>query len=149
MTSFNAVNLFAEQLKRNIASEMFKTNLVITPSSLSQKGLYIQLSVLKTYPEGRVKTYDSTRTVRVRVSVRGTAESMTGLEMALDAIESLDDYLTQTPPNLEDGNGIKIPNTRIVTQINTEDSFIDSPDSITVQDVEDSRICLITIPREA
>lgn len=148
MKSYEALNFFAAQLKRHIASALFATHLVVTPSSFTQKGLFIQVAALKTYTEGKVPSYKSTRTLRVRVSVRGTAESSTGLEMALDAIEQLDSYLTKEPIHLENANGVAIPNTRIVTQINAEDSFIDSPDSTTVQDVEDSRTCLITIPTE-
>lgn len=145
MTSFNALKLFQEQLERHIASSSFKTKVVIAPSSVDERGLIIQLSVMKTFKEKQARAYNATRSVKVRLAVRGSAESMEGLEMALDAIEALDEYL-DLPIRLENENGVAIPNTRIITNITEEDSFIDSPDSIEVQDVEDIRIVVITIP---
>ena len=75
---------------------------------------------------------------------------MTGLQQAITAIEALDRYLSNWNLRLEvpDENGkIKyIANSRIIQAISQEDSFIDSPDSTAVQDVQDDRIVTITIP---
>jgi hypothetical protein len=93
----------------------------------------------------------ASRMLRVRVSVAGTAESLTGLEQALDAIEALDRYLVS--PNLrlevETGEGTiaALPNSRIVQDISQEDSFFDSPDSTESQDIQDDRIVTITMPQ--
>ena len=40
----------------------------------------------------------------------------------------------------------KIPNTRIRQVVSPDDSFIDSPDSVAVQDIEDVRFIYITVP---
>jgi hypothetical protein len=47
---------------------------------------------------------------------------------------------------LETESGLGIPNSRIIQTISEEDSFIDGPDSIAVQDVQDDRIIIITFP---
>lgn len=147
MTSYDALLLFRDQLERRVTADGCAVKVVLSPTSVKEKGIVIMLAVQKTYPEGKAPAYGATRAVRVRVSVQGTAESMTGLKMALSTIESLDDYIS--PENvirLEDSNGDYIPNTRIVTRISEDDSFLDSPDSTEVQDVEDVRTCLLTIP---
>jgi hypothetical protein len=149
LNSFEALNAFANQLERHIGGEGFHTKVVVTPSSVSEKGVVIKVSLLKTFTQATPPAAQWSRTLRVRVSVAGTAESMTGLRQALEAIEAVDSYLIS--PNLrletEDGNGV--PNSRITQAVSQEDSFIDSPDSTAVQDVQDDRIVTITIPREA
>jgi hypothetical protein len=90
------------------------------------------------------------------VQVSGRAESQTGLQQAVELIENLDKYLDSENLRLEEpieaANGMqsfaKIPNTRIIQTLSPEDSFIDSPDSTSVQDVEDNRTVEITIPME-
>jgi hypothetical protein len=87
--------------------------------------------------------------LRMRVSVAGTAESMTGLQQALEAIEALDGFFTQNNLRLEvskNGTYKGVPNSRIIQAISQEDSFFDSPDSTEVQDIQDDRIVTITIP---
>jgi hypothetical protein len=75
---------------------------------------------------------------------------MYGLAQALEAIEALDRYLVS--PNLrieaadETGKIKGVPNSRIIQAISQEDGFIDNPDSTAVQDVQDDRIVIITIP---
>ena len=149
LNSFEALNAFANQLERHIGGEGFHTKVVVTPSSVSEKGVVIKVSLLKTFTQTMPPAAQWGRTLRVRVSVAGTAESMTGLRQALEAIEAVDSYLMS--PNLrletEDGNGV--PNSRITQAVSQEDSFFDSPDSTAVQDVQDDRIVTITIPREA
>jgi hypothetical protein len=88
----------------------------------------------------------SSRMLRVRLQVAGTAESMTGLEQALDAIEALDRYLVAPGLRLEAETGEGVPDSRIIQEISREDSFFDDPDSTDVQDVKDDRIVTITIP---
>jgi len=106
--------------------------------------------LLKTYVQAQPPTARSSRTLRVRVSVAGTATSMTGLKQATMAIEALDEFFLRNSLRLEvqdKDDVIKlIPNSRIIQNISEEDSFIDSPDSTTVQDVQDDRIVIITIP---
>ena len=150
LNSFEALDAFAKQLERNITGEEFSTKVVVTPSSVNEKGLVIKVSLLKTFIESRPPAALSCRTLRFRVSVAGSAESMTGLKQATDAIEALDRYLASPCLRLETedgaGNIRGIPNSRIIQQISQEDSFMDSPDSISVQDVQDDRIVTITIP---
>ena len=43
----------------------------------------------------------------------------------------------------------KIPNTRILQRISQEDSFFYNPDSTDVQDVQDDRTVIITVPEES
>lgn len=159
MTSFDAMNLFAEQLKRNVANgKNYKTKVVVTPSSISEKGVVLKVSLLKTVPDQTYQAKSKQRTVRLRVQVAGRAESQTGLQQAVELIENLDKYLMSENLRLEEdktvesSNGmqsfVKIPNTRIIQTLSSEDSFIDSPDSTSVQDVEDNRIIDITIPME-
>ena len=149
LNSFEALNAFANQLERHIGGEGFHTKVVVTPSSVNEKGVVIKVSLLKTFTQATPPAAQTSRTLRVRVTVAGAAESMTGLRQALEAIEAVDSYLIS--PNLrletEDGNGV--PNSRITQAVSQEDSFIDSPDSTAVQDVQDDRIVTITIPREA
>lgn len=159
MTSYDAMNLFAAQLQRNVIDgKKYKTKVVITPSSIAEKGVVLKVSLLKTTPDAAYQAKTKQRTVRLRVQVSGRAESQTGLQQAVELIENLDKYLLQDCLRLEgelvEGeNGMnsfqKIPNTRIVQTLSPEDSFIDSPDSTAVQDVEDNRIITITIPMEA
>lgn len=157
MTSFDAMNLFAEQLKRNVANgKNYKTKVVVTPSSISEKGVVLKVSLLKTVPDQTYQAKSKQRTVRLRVQVAGRAESQTGLQQAVELIENLDKYLESENLRLEEpieaANGMqsfaKIPNTRITQNLSLEDSFIDSPDSTAVQDVEDNRAIEITIPME-
>lgn len=159
MTSFDAMNLFAEQLKRNVANgKNYKTKVVVTPSSISEKGVVLKVSLLKTVPDQTYQAKSKQRTVRLRVQVAGRAESQTGLKQAVELIENLDKYLMlenlrlEEDKTVESSNGmqsfVKIPNTRITQTLSPEDSFIDSPDSTSVQDVEDNRIIDITIPME-
>ena len=146
LNSFEALNLFAKQLERNISGEDFHTKVVVTPSSVSEKGVVIKVSLLKTFVQPEPPAARMGRTLRVRVSVAGTAESMTGLKQAVEAIEAVDNYLMSTDLRLESKNSIGIPFSRIIQKVSQEDSFVDSPDSIAVQDVQDDRIVLITIP---
>lgn len=157
MTSFDAMQLFADQLKRNVINgKKYKTKVVVTPSSVSEKGVILKVSLLKTVPDKTYQAKTKQRTVRLRVQVAGRAESQTGLQQAVELIENLDKYLESENLRLEESikaaNGMqsfaKIPNTRITQTLSPEDSFIDSPDSTSVQDVEDNRTIEITIPME-
>jgi hypothetical protein len=150
LSSFEALNAFAVQLERHIASEKFHTKVVVTPSSVDEKGMVIKVSLLKSFIQTVPKAIHASRMLRVRVSVAGTAESMTGLEQALDAVEALDRYLVSEGLRLEvkneEGEFVGVLNSRVIQAISQEDSFIDSPDSTEVQDVQDDRIVTITIP---
>jgi len=146
LNSFEALNAFAKQLERNIGGEGFNTKVVVTPSSVNEKGVVIKVSLLKTYVQSEPPAARYSRTLRVRVSVAGTSESMTGLKQAVEAIEALDNYLMSPNLRLETEDGKGVPNSRILQKTSEEDSFIDNPDSTAVQDVQDDRIVLITIP---
>ena len=157
MTSFNVMNLFVSQLERNIASsERCKTKIIITPSSVNEKGIVIKVSLLKTAPKQVYQAKRNARSVRLRVSVSGTVESLTGLEQAVELIQKLDSYLSTENLRLEETvegeNSMqtvsKIPNTRIQQIISNEDSFFSNPDSTDVQDVQDDRTVIITVPEE-
>jgi hypothetical protein len=150
LNSFEALNAFAAQLERHVTSEKFHTKVVITPSAVNEKGLVIKVSLLKSSLQTVPRMIHASRMLRVRVSVAGTAESLTGMEQALDAIEALDRYLVSEDLRLEtekDGEIYFVPNSRIVQEISQEDSFFDSPDSTEVQEIQDHRIITITIPQ--
>ena len=147
LNSFEALHAFAKQLERHIGGKTFHTKVVVTPSSVGEKGVVIKVSLLKTYIQGEPYAARSSRTLRVRVSVAGTAESMTGLRQAVEAIEAVDRYLVSPHLRLETESGAGIVNSRIVQAVSAEDSFIDSPDSTAVQDVQDDRVVTITIPQ--
>lgn len=154
MKTYEALTLFAAQLERNIRGTGFTTKVVVTPSSLREKGLVVAVSLLKTIPENMRLGRYTTRTVRVRVAVQGSLESQTGLEQACEAIERLDEYLSTPQLHLKEwketaeamGSEVAIPNTRIVQRLSAEDSFVDTPDSTEVHYADDDRIVLITIP---
>ena len=146
LNSFEALRAFAAQLERHVVSDRFHTKVVITPSSVDEKGMVIKVSLLKSFIQTVPRMIHASRMLRVRVSVAGTAESMTGLEQALEAIEALDRYFVSQDLRLETETGAGIPNSRIIQTISQEDSFIGDPDSTEVQDVEDNRIITITIP---
>lgn len=157
MKSYDVMTLFAQQLERSIASsDECKTKVVITPSSVNEKGVVIKVSLLKTFPDKEYQAKSKARSVRLRVSVCGTVESQTGLKMATGLIEKLDDFFEQDSLRLEEivegENSLqsvrKIPNTRITQQISKEDSFFSNPDSTDVQDVQDDRTVIITVPEE-
>jgi len=155
LNSFEALNAFAQQLERGIAiinKGAFQTKVVVTPSSINEKGVVIKVSILKTFIQSLPPAARSSRMLRVRVSVAGAAGSMTGLQHALEAIEALDRYLVSPDLRLEvtdkEGRVRGVPNSRIIQEISPEDSFMDSPDSISMQDVQDDRIVTITIPEE-
>ncbi|MDR0503494.1 MAG: hypothetical protein LBH16_09270 [Treponema sp.] len=151
LNSFDALNAFAQQLERNISGGSFKTKVIVTPSSVNEKGVVIKVSLLKTYIPAQPPAAMRSRELRLRVSVAGTAESMTGLKQAVEAVEALDRYLITPGLRLEIMNGSRVPvgisNSRIIQAVSAEDSFIDSPDSTAVQDVQDDRIVIITIPQ--
>ena len=158
MKSYDVMTLFAQQLERSIASsDECKTKVVITPSSVNEKGVVIKVSLLKTFPDKEFQAKSKARSVRLRVSVCGTVESQTGLKMATGLIEKLDDFFEQENLRLEEivegANSMqavrKIPNTRITHQISKEDSFFSNPDSTDVQDVQDDRTVTITVPEES
>ena len=146
LSGFDALNAFAKQLERHIGGEGFHTKVVVTPSSVNEKGVVIKVSLLKTFIEAVPAAARSSRTLRVRVSVAGTAESVTGLKQAVEAIEAVDRYMLTPGLRLETGDGKGVPDSRIIQTISPEDGFIDSPDSTAVQDVQDDRIVTITIP---
>ncbi|MGP1587272.1 MAG: hypothetical protein ACTTHG_02895 [Treponemataceae bacterium] len=149
MTSFEALNLFKDQLSRISDGTTFKTKVVLTPSSIKEAGLVIKVTLLKSVIDTRSDFSKNTRILKFRVEVSGSAESQRGLEQAVEAIESLDSFFMQKDLRLEKMEGgfvKKIANTRIVQKVSEEDSFIDSPDSTQVQDVEDIRFVYITIP---
>ena len=157
MKSYDVMTLFAQQLERSIAfSDECKTKVVITPSSVNEKGVVIKVSLLKTYPDKEYQAKSKARSVRLRVSVCGTVESQTGLKMATGLIEKLDDFFEQDSLRLEEivegENSMqiirKIPNTRILQRISEEDSFLYNPDSTSVQDVQDDRMVTITFQEE-
>lgn len=157
MKSYDVMTLFAQQLERSIASsDECKTKVVITPSSVNEKGVVIKVSLLKTFPDKEYQAKSKARSVRLRVSVCGTVESQTGLKMATVLIEKLDDFFEQDSLRLEEivegENSLQsvrmIPNTRITQQISKEDSFFSNPDSTDVQDVQDDRTVIITVPEE-
>ena len=157
MKSYDVMTLFAQQLERSIASsDECKTKVVIIPSSVNEKGVVIKVSLLKTFPDKEYQAKSKARSVRLRVSVCGTVESQTGLKMATGLIEKLDDFFEQDKLRLEEivegENSLqsvrKIPNTRITQQISKEDSFFSNPDSTDVQDVQDDRTVIITVPEE-
>jgi hypothetical protein len=152
LNSFDALRAFAAQLERHIASDQFHTKVVLTPSPVNEKGLVIKVSLLKSYIQTVPRMIHSSRMLRVRLSVAGTAESMTGLEQALAAVEALDRYLVSENLRLEaeneKGEIAGVPDSRIIQAISQEDSFTDSPDSTEVQDIQDDRIITITIPEE-
>jgi hypothetical protein len=141
LNSFEALNAFAAQLERHIASEKFRTKVVITPSAVDEKGMAIKVSLLKSYVQTVPRMIHASRMLRVRVSVAGTAESMTGLEQALAAIEALDKFFVSEGLRLEaenkEGEIKGVPDSRIIQSISQEDSFFDSPGSTEVQDVQD------------
>lgn len=157
MKSYDVMTLFAQQLECSIASsDECKTKVVITPSSVNEKGVVIKVSLLKTFPDKEYQAKSKARSVRLRVSVCGTVESQTGLKMATGLIEKLDDFFEQENLRLEEivegENSLqsvrKIPNTRITQKISKEDSFFSNPDSTDVQDVQDDRTVIITVPEE-
>lgn len=154
MTSFKAMNLFAQQIQRLSDGTTFRTKAVITPSSIKETGVIYKISLVKTWLDASAPAAKNTRYVKLRLAVCGTIESMTGLEQATEAIEKLDDYFINSNLRLEEivtgENSMeavrKIPNTRISQTISQEDSFVDVPDSTEVQDVEDVRYIILTVP---
>ena len=153
MNSFEVMNLFAAQIKRHLPAET-KAKIIITPSSVKEKGVTVRISLLKTSLGMQPPAARNIRTARLRLQVSGTAESATGLKQAVEMIEAVDRYLKE-PRTLEreekTEEGVKIvpvPNTRILQQVSLEDSFVSSPDSIEVQDVDDNRIITINFQED-
>ena len=153
MNSYEVMNLFAAQVKRHLPAET-KAKIIITPSSVKEKGVTVRISLLKTSLGMQPPAARNIRTARLRLQVSGTAESATGLKQAVEMIEAVDRYLKE-PRTLEreekTEEGVKIipvPNTRILQQVSLEDSFVSSPDSIEVQDVDDNRIITINFQED-
>jgi hypothetical protein len=107
--------------------------------------MVMKLSLRKSTLDTRTQGGGKTRQVKIRLAVEGTAESHMGLQLALEAIEALDGYLAYPRP-LENESGLPLAGTRIVCAVNPEDSFLDSPDSVAVQDVLDERLLTVTVP---
>ena len=156
MTSFKALRLFQEQLSRLTGGSRFKMKVVLTPSSVNEAGAVVKVSLLKSVKDTRTKAAKGTRTLKIRLAVSGRIESLTGLEQALEAIERLDTYFESEDLRLEETvegeNSMqsvrKIPNTRIRQVTSPDDSFIDSPDSVAVQDIDDVRFIYLTIQED-
>lgn len=155
MESFDAVVMVADQILRNVANgKKYKTKVVVTPTAVSEGGVIVKVSALNSTLDTRSQASSKTRTVRVRVSVCGRVESHTGLAQAMELIEKLDRYFNspegkRLERSKKDGKNLvfePVPNTRIIQSLSAEDSFIDSPDSNAVQDIQDDRILTITIP---
>jgi hypothetical protein len=155
MESFDAVVMVADQILRNVANgKKYKTKVVVTPTAVSEGGVIVKVSALNSTLDTRSQASSKTRTVRVRVSVCGRVESHTGLAQAMELIEKLDRYFNspegkRLERSKKDGKNLvfePVPNTRIIQSLSAEDSFIDSPDSTAVQDIQDDRILTITIP---
>lgn len=156
MTSFRALRLFQEQISRLTGGSRFKMKVVLTPSSVNEAGAVVKVSLLKSVKDTRTKAAKGTRTLKIRLAVSGRIESLTGLEQALEAIERLDTYFESEDLRLEETvegeNSMqairKVANTRIRQVTSPDDSFIDSPDSVAVQDIEDVRYIYLTIPED-
>lgn len=153
MNSFEVMNLFAAQIKRHLPAET-KAKIIITPSSVKEKGVTVRISLLKTSLGMQPPAARNIRTARLRLQVSGTAESATGLKQAVEMIEAVDRYLKE-PRTLEreekTEEGVKIvpvANTRILQQVSLEDSFVSSPDSTEIQDVDDNRIITINFQED-
>lgn len=155
MESFDAVVMVADQILRKVANgKKYKTKVVVTPTAVSEGGVIVKVSALSSTLDTRSPATARTRTVRVRVSVCGRVESHTGLAQAMELIEKLDRYFNspegkRLERSKKDGKNLvfePVPNTRIIQSLSAEDSFIDSPDSTAVQDIQDDRILTITIP---
>lgn len=153
MNSYEAMNLFAAQIKRHLPAET-NAKIIITPSSVKEKGVTVRISLLKTSLGMQPPAARNIRTARLRLQVSGTAESATGLKQAVEMIEAVDRYLKE-PRTLEreekTEEGVKIvpvANTRILQQVSLEDSFVSSPDSTEVQDVDDNRIITINFQED-
>lgn len=156
MTSYSALRLFQEQISRLTGGSRFKMKVVLTPSSVNEAGAVVKVSLLKSVKDTRTKAAKGTRTLKIRLAVSGRIESLTGLEQALEAIERLDTYFESEDLRLEETvegeNSMqsvrKIPNTRIRQVTSPDDSFIDSPDSVAVQDIDDVRFIYLTIQED-
>lgn len=153
MNSYEVMNLFAAQVKRHLPAET-RAKVIVTPSSVKEKGVTVRISLLKTSLGMQPPAARNIRTARLRLQVSGTAESATGLKQAVEMIEAVDRYLKE-PHTLEreekTEEGVKIipvPNTRILQQVSQEDSFVSSPDSTEVQDVDDNRIITINFQED-
>lgn len=153
MNSYEVMNLFAAQVKRHLPAET-RAKVIVTPSSVKEKGVTVRISLLKTSLGMQPPAARNIRTARLRLQVSGTAESATGLKQAVEMIEAVDRYLKE-PRTLEreekTEEGVKIipvPNTRIIQQVSQEDSFVSSPDSTEVQDVDDNRIININFQED-
>ena len=153
MNSYEVMNLFAAQVKRHLPAET-RAKVIVTPSSVKEKGVTVRISLLKTSLGMQPPAARNIRTARLRLQVSGTAESATGLKQAVEMIEAVDRYLKE-PRTLEreekTEEGVKIipvPNTRIIQQVSQEDSFVSSPDSTEVQDVDDNRIITINFQED-
>ena len=153
MNSYEVMNLFAAQIKRHLPAET-NAKVITTPSSVKDKGVTVRISLLKTSLGMQPPAARNLRTARLRLQVSGTAESATGLKQAVEMIEAVDRYLKE-PRTLEreekTEEGVKIipvPNTRILQQVSQEDSFVSSPDSTEVQDVDDNRIITINFQED-
>lgn len=151
MRAYEVTGLFASQLQRRIADadSKFKTKVVVTPSSVDERGVVIKIALLKIMTSDQTEAAKDTNMVRIMVQVSGCAESQTGLEQSCRAIEALNGYFKDAKHlRLEDAGGTALPGTRFVQKITPDDSFIDNPDRTTVQDVQDERIITIYYPEE-
>jgi hypothetical protein len=147
MTSFEALRFFAARLERHIVSGKSAIKVVPTPSPINERGLVVKVSALKSYAQSEPKGVRASRFLRLRVSVQGGVESLTGLERALDAIEALDDYLGGSRSlRLERTDGSGAAGSRVIQTISREDGFFDDPDSAEARSVRDDRVVTITIP---
>jgi hypothetical protein len=122
MTGFDVAHLFGGQLLRRTGLKV-----VLRPSPLKEPGPHVDVAVRKIVVPKGTKAASEQHELRLYVFMQGSVESNTGLEMAMDACETLATYL-ESITRLEDVDGNPIANTRVTSTVNEDDGILSDPE---------------------
>lgn len=140
MKAYDAVKLFSAQITRSTGCKT-----ILAPSPLKEPGPHVRVVVRKVVTPLKPKAAQSEREIRLYVSVDGSAESETGLRMALETCEALSDYLSGCT-RLEDQFGAAISSTRVTSRANEDDGILEDPDNGNVAWLDDLHFVTLFIP---
>jgi hypothetical protein len=140
MMAFAAVKYFEAQLARATGLKV-----ILAPSTLKEPGPHVKLALRKVVVPKTPKAAQASKTVRLFAVVDGSAESETGLRLALEACEAMADYLVHCV-RLEDETGTAIADTRIESTVNEDDGILQDPDNGNIAWLDDTHFVSITIP---
>lgn len=127
MTFFSALKLFERQIARRT-----ELKVVLAPCPIKDAGPICKVLLRKPLRLKDPVTMGSASieeaTIKLAVSIEGSIESETGLKLALDASEALQNFLKDAK-RLEDEDGNPVAGSAISIKSDVNDSVLEDPES--------------------